>query len=616
MQIPDVSDVSPAASLLDVTSPPFLQTSGNHRGLTPRRNPGAFAAVIALVLLTLTSCALALYEVALPTADFGLRFGGAAGEIHSVVRGSSAAHAGLRQGDQLVQDESNLRDYAVAIGQIQPRSGQRVHVGVARGLAQWQVQLAATPMLAKPQYAVSVILALLVTLTMLIVATSLVMLRPGWMTWGFFLFALGTPASALPPGAPLTLLPLWTIYLTFCFAAGVAGMLIFLACFPRDDARYTWREWVVRFAVVTGIVLFVALPNGKLGGSTFHGMQVSSGSDITAQIVIDLLYLLGGIAFASSYLESDPRDRQRIAWVAAAIALSLVGLVPTLLSYETENAALQYLLVGLGNLILLPTPIAVAYAVVHHRVVPVKFAISRGLVYTALSSGIIALFAAADWFLGSVLSSARWAVPIEFAMALGMGFWLNSAHRRVDRLVDFALYRRRHEAAVRLGRAIAGLRDAETFAEIDNAVVSEPFECLELTSAAVFRRTKDESFVRSVFVGWPPQTQETIATQSRLCLHIRGQAGPLRLRDLPLQEGLPGGEAAPVVAVPIFLRHRLESIALYGGHRNGGDLDADELQLLERLARAAESAYDSLTAQKAQETIIALRAQLAMVQGS
>ena len=47
------------------------------------------------------------------------------------------------------------------------------------------------------------------------------------------------------------------------------------------------------------------------------------------------------------------------------------------------------------------------------------------------------------------------------------------------------------------------------------------------------------------------------------------------------------------------VRHELVSFTLYGAHANGAQLDPDEVQLLEELAREAARAYDHVEAERA-----------------
>ena len=64
------------------------------------------------------------------------------------------------------------------------------------------------------------------------------------------------------------------------------------------------------------------------------------------------------------------------------------------------------------------------------------------------------------------------------------------------------------------------------------------------------------------------------------------------------------------LAVPVTVRHELVSFTLYGAHANGAQLDPEEVELLEELAREASRAYDHVEAVRARERYAQLAAPL------
>jgi hypothetical protein len=75
------------------------------------------------------------------------------------------------------------------------------------------------------------------------------------------------------------------------------------------------------------------------------------------------------------------------------------------------------------------------------------------------------------------------------------------------------------------------------------------------------------------------------------------ERGVIRLGELHWsRDDAPTGLARPALALPITVRHELEAIGFFGGHRGGEDFDPDELQWLNSLAAAAGAAYDHLAA--------------------
>lgn len=57
---------------------------------------------------------------------------------------------------------------------------------------------------------------------------------------------------------------------------------------------------------------------------------------------------------------------------------------------------------------------------------------------------------------------------------------------------------------------------------------------------------------------------------------------------------LPYKEAAPVIALPMIVRHQLRGVALYGVHTTGADIDEDEVRSLVEVTSAAAAAYDHI----------------------
>ena len=71
----------------------------------------------------------------------------------------------------------------------------------------------------------------------------------------------------------------------------------------------------------------------------------------------------------------------------------------------------------------------------------------------------------------------------------------------------------------------------------------------------------------------------------------------------------PENAAIYALAIPVTVRHELVSFTLYGAHSNGAQLDPEEVDLLEELAREAARAYDHVEAQRARARYAQLAAQ-------
>lgn len=460
-----------------------------------------------------------------------------------------------------------------------------------------------------------------------VIAAVLLLRRPSKMFWGFYLYALGSiNGSPLwyewePPGA----YAIHESLLSAIYLAGPAGLCMFASRFPQDRPT-GWRVLVDK-ASVPGAVLLALM-----GSLPFAVSLYSSTYWVASTIPAVIALTLGFFCILDAFVHLRAGDRQRLKWVTAGLGIFYIaygyeqiafylpgGGWPTLWS----NAGWTIDALSAAQIII---PITVAYAVLKHRVLDVNFVISRALVYGIITTLVIGVFALVDWFFSKLLAQEQVAAVAEIIAALGIGFGINASHRFVDRLVDRILFRRRHLAEVRLARATAGIHHVTEANAIDETLTDEPVDALGLASAAVFHRSRDGSFERSRAVGWDSGAKD-IALNDSLVQNIQGERGFIRLRDVRRPgAALPDGHAAPVIAVPLFVRHDLDGFVLYGSHISGEDFDPIEIALLERLANAAASTYDHLEAQaamaeadrlsrelnEARSTIASLRAQPAL----
>lgn len=552
---------------------------------------------------------MALMEIMSPVGDLGMRVDGS-GTVAAVSQGSPAARAGIVPGDVVVRVTNRRRDWLIADGIIAPAPNEKVHLALVRGLRDMTADLTARTLPYKGAWNIAVLFGLLSQLLTFGIAALLAANRPALMTWGFFAFSLGSAIGSLPPGSPAFLGPLWVLYLAMCFAAGMSGMLVFLACFPYETA-YGWRIVFILASIVLGASLLLLFPSGFLAGTFLRGLPLQAWqTTLGSQIVADVLYAAGAGAFLNTYLNAAPADRQRIAWVCYAIVVSLLGLLAQLATFSTTSFEIQLLVVAASNVLLIPLPLAVAYAVLHHRVFDVRFAVSKTVVLTIISGMLVVLFTVLQWAIDASLARGN-ALDITFDLlaAVGVGFWLRSANDNVTKFVDIVLFRRRHEAAEALRRAArAFVESPEHFEDVDRALVTEPLQSYGLTSAALFRRTgEDGRLTRLSSIGWPQSSMSAIPSVSRICLHLRGERAPIAVGDLLSSAQVPPGESAPVLAVPVFVGRKLEAVALYGPHSTGGTLDPDEKGALQNLAVAAGEAYDDLRGAEYESTIARLK---------
>ena len=443
-------------------------------------------------------------------------------------------------------------------------------------------------------------------------AALLLLRRPSRMLWGFFLYAIGSVAGGplfyqqfvSPPVYNVLVYSLEWIY-SFAFV----GLWVFASRFPQDQStgwrRVSDRAAAPAFALMS-LVFFFTL------WQTWNGIV---SWDATPLYIGGLT--IGLLCFVDAYIHLRAAERQRLKWVMLGIALYYIAFGYVWISGELPGGGWPAAWSSAGWTIdvlagaQIFIPITVAYAVLKHRVIDVNFVISRALVYGVITTLVIGIFALVDWFFSKALAARQIAAVAEIVVALGLGFGLNATHKFVDNIVDRVLFRRRHLAERRLARAAAGVHHVAEPSAIDETLADEPADSLGLASAAVFRRGINGSFDRTRAVGWGPGTAEAISSGDSLVQNLQGERGVIRLRDVR-RPGvvMPGGGAAPSLAVPFFIRHELDGFALFGPHLTGEDFDPVEIGLLEHLANAAAAAHDHLRAEEARMEVERLASEL------
>lgn len=546
-----------------------------------------FAAMLAAtVALALNLAAtVALFE---PHTSFGYHLSYTNGfEVVAVDPATAATRAGIVPGDHLDFAKSSLRDRLVGLSYQPALPGETVTFRVVRPPNGGEtVTLRAAPLTpAESRAALNSPLASFLRLTgFAYIAVALVILvrRPNRMTWGLFLYLVSVTNVTLYR-FPVWLAPIATFSSDILSVAGTIGLVIFAARFP-DDRPVAWDALIDRLAIPIG-ALFV-LPNlawdaTSLFAGTRPAAWMADGSIFGA---LALISIAGG-ALVTRYAAAPQWKRRRLQWV-------MLGVLFTLLAYASEWArywssaypvATSDTILWIATLLYALGPFAIAYAVVRQRVFETSFVISRTLVFTIVTATIFALFALVEWLAGHVVERSGVTVALVAATAIAVSFSLNAIHQRIEQFVEGTLFRRRHEAERHLANIAAGLPEAGNAGAIEEALVRDPIRAYALSSAALFVRGDSGDFVHD---------GETLAASVPLLLKGRRQA--LRLHEYDRTAVADVQQGDPVLAVGVFVRTRLEAVAVYGAHVNGEDVDPDEAASLEELARAAGVAYDHL----------------------
>jgi hypothetical protein len=525
--------------------------------------------------------------------NIGIDFHGRVRSVDDV-----SARGGLRIGDRVEPRSVGYGQWLHIVTGIPMAIGSRLPLTVDRDGRAVHLTIVADRVTGWPSYWVYLIKTC-TQVVYLVVAGALVLLRPSRATWSFFALSFGYGEEIWQPWfwhSSMTSIPmLWWASLWKGVVLTPGALCVFAATFSSTIRGAFWR-FVERAGIAFNIVL-----TAWDGGFFVAALAGSSTVFLFAYLRPWSIATLAGLALVViSYWSSGAEDRQRLKWVIFAFIASNCERIFVNLTQEsarvwpTSWSAAGFppdVLAALNVLV----PLAVAYAVLRHRVLDITFVFSRALTYGIITSMIVAAFAVVDLILSKALEQRQIAIAAESVVAIAFGFGLNSIHRHVDAVLDRLLFRSRHLAEKAIERLAAGLPHVTSARAVDEAVVEEPARTMNLRSAAVFIQDEPGRFVRHAAIGWPDSSTTRFEGDDPLVISLQGEFETMRMHDVHRSHGVfPPGLDAPAIAVPMFVRHQLLGFALYGAHVSGEDIDPDERRLLERLTHSAAATYDHI----------------------
>lgn len=424
----------------------------------------------------------------------------------------------------------------------------------------------------------------LAALAFVVIASLLVLVRPGAVTWAFYFFSCaffqtGTIFGEYASGGVLAF---GSILNGIVGAASPFALFSFALRFP--DKEPSRAAATAERALMCLLGVFIAM-NVASTAAYLAGRVVTPHGALIQYFISVALYIVGFGMLAVRYFTESRASRNRLRWVVLSF---LVAFTPWLIyQYAGEYLGL-YLPNWLANLtytLTVVAPIGLAYTILKLRLFDVRFVVSRAFLYAVLTSLSVGVLALLDWGFGKWLEDSKFALFVELALALVIGIVMTSLHKRIEHFLNAVVFRAQ-------ALALEGLRRFTN--ELD--LISDPQRLLAQTHESLVSRLDVEYVAiytaeRASFVQTSPPgdcAPALLAGDDFAVLRLRRWHEPFECDEAkhPLRSAL---------LLPMSAHTELVGFIVCGPKTDHTRYAPDEVATLAALAHRAGTAYVWLT---------------------
>jgi len=267
---------------------------------------------------------------------------------------------------------------------------------------------------------------------------------------------------------------------TFVWMLGVGPVATFLLLLFPDGQLPSprWRP----VAWVAGASLAVTFGSLALAPGRIEGTQASNpigvpGGDALFEALLTIGLALLFISILAScaslvvrYRGADPQQRAQLKWIAWSLPIVLLWLGASIWVESTQSGDTTVDIANaLASIGLTIVPVAIAVAMLRHRLYDIDDVINRTLVYGALTATLAGIYLGMVLLLQIVLNPLTAQSDLAVAVStLTVAALFRPARFRIQEAVDRRFYRRRYNAAQTLELFTGRLRQ-----EVDLGSVSD-----------------------------------------------------------------------------------------------------------------------------------------------
>jgi signal transduction histidine kinase len=418
----------------------------------------------------------------------------------------------------------------------------------------------------------------------------------------FFRFCLAT-SSVLVAGSISAIGPLWssTLFNVLLWFAGPVAVDLHLR-FPEPRRHSRRMAGVLYAAAALGSLPFLIVGAAGVRASARSGLVFSASRlFLSANLLLVVWLLLSSYRRATTV---QARQRIRLVALGGGAALLLVSVLSLLPGALTSRPLVPY---EISFAALIAVPAAYGYAIARHRLIRLDPFLSRGAAYTLVFGLLAAIYLGVTTLLDRLASHELLDQPlITMLLILGLAATASALYRRIQALVDFAFYGGWYDYRSAVGRITKGLEALTSSEELASTLGARLTSVLRLERACVFVRGRDGALTPSGCdlpgvsdPGEPPGLPargEVVQQLAREPRPVSTEALVQALRDRPLTKGERSilHVVRESLLVPIAGSDGLLGLMALGRHRGGEGFSAEDLDILDLVARHSRSAIENV----------------------
>ncbi|MBV8148279.1 MAG: hypothetical protein JO092_04240, partial [Candidatus Eremiobacteraeota bacterium] len=354
---------------------------------------------------------------------------------------------------------------------------------------------------------------------------------------------------------------------------GLCAAMIF-AVMIRGSPAHDFRMWIVRLTPLAflileaGIVVMFLDPRALYYTPPFRAVQALC---IVAAIA----------ALTAAAAEATGQARQRLRYMAWTFGLGFSGFFLSIAAmFVLGNTGDDLQAWFIPRLTLLIIPIGLGYGLLSHRVVSSHYIASRTLVYGAITSSLVPVFAAAEWTATNLFGQGTGKNAFLVALGVMVAASFKTVHKKFEGFVDRIVFKDRHAREKALGRftkEVAHIDDAATLAHRCAGVLDQ-----HVGAVATALYLRGSEYDRIAVAGGP--SPRRIKQIDPLVVSLKSQCDAVETELLGA-----GGYAFPMIS-----RGALLGLLVIGPKRDGEIYSPDEIKSLSELTREVGVALEGI----------------------